>query len=108
MKIFDMHVHARTNGFDPQSLLHTMEKAGVSGACVISAPPEEHPIEILGGGLSFEARLDAVLNAAKGYEDRIFPVLWVHPNEENIIEKVRIAAKAGIAGFKMICSGYYV
>ncbi len=108
MKIFDMHVHARTNGFDPQSLLHTMEESGVSGACVISAPPEEHPIEILGGGLSFEARLDAVLNAAKGYEDRIFPILWVHPNEENIIEKVRIAAKAGIAGFKMICNNYYV
>ena len=108
MKIYDMHVHARTDGFDPQGLLQTMETAGVFGGCVISAPPSEHAIDILGGGLPFEERLAAVLNAAKRNEDRIFPILWVHPHEENVIEKVRIAAKAGIAGFKMICSGYYV
>ena len=108
MKIYDMHVHARRDGFDLQALLQSMEGAGICGACVISAPPKEHPIEILGGGLPFEERLEAVLNAAKRNEDRIFPILWVHPNEENIIEKVRIAAKAGIAGFKMICNDYYV
>ena len=108
MKIFDMHVHARRDGFDAQSLLNTMEAAGISGACVISAPPEEHAIDILGRGLSFEARLETVLNAAKSCKDRIFPILWVHPHEEHIIEKVRLAAKAGIAGFKMICSNYYV
>ena len=108
MKIFDMHVHARPCGFDSQALLKTMGEAGIDGACVISAPPREHSIDILGGGLDFAARLEAVLNAARGYEDRIFPILWVHPQEENILEKVRVAAKAGIAGFKMICSDYYV
>ena len=108
MKIYDMHVHARTNGFDPQDLLHTMEEAGICGACVISAPPEEHAIDILGGGLPFEARLESVLNAAKASDGHIFPILWVHPREENIVEKVRGAAKAGIAGFKMICNDYYV
>ena len=108
MKIFDMHVHARPDGFDPQELLHIMEQAGIDGACIISAPPEEHSIDILGGGLPFEARLEAVLNAAKDYKDRIFPILWVHPHEEDVIEKVRVAAAAGIAGFKMICSNYYV
>ena len=100
-----MHIHARGTKPNPEALLKDMEKAGVYGGCVFS----NHPIEGKeSGGTPFEERLSEVLGWTKGYEDRLFPVLWIHPDEENIIEKVHIAADAGIAAFKMICQGYYV
>ncbi len=111
MKIFDMHTHIdiHISSDDitprPQQLLERMEKAGVYGGCVFSCRPKENNAV---RGLSFEERLENVLAWAKGCEDRIFPVLWIHPYEENILEKVHIAAERGICAFKMICANYFV
>ncbi len=105
MQIFDMHIHAKGHKPNPEALLAEMEKAGVFGGCVFSTHPKEN---MMPGGLSFDERLEEVLEWSRGYEDRIFPVLWIHPHEADITEKVRRAAEAGIAGFKMICSNYYV
>lgn len=105
MKIFDMHIHSRPGEPSPEKLIGEMRAVGVYGGCVFS----NHPIEgTEPGGSDFETRLREVLAWTKGYEDRLFPVLWIHPNEKNIIENVRIAAEAGIAAFKMICEDYYV
>ena len=105
MKIFDMHIHARGTKPVPEKMLEAMDKVGVFGGCVFS----DHPIEgTEPGGSDFETRLKEVLAWSEGYEDRIFPVLWIHPMEENIIEKVRYAAKAGVAAFKFICEDYFV
>ncbi len=105
MKIIDMHIHARNTVPDPDKLLSDMEKAGIFGGCVFSNPPREDN-EIKGS--SFEERLNEVLEWSKGHEDRIFPVVWIHPYEENIIENVRKAAEKGVCGFKIICSDFYV
>lgn len=86
-----MHIHSNTNGYDSRKMLDAMGKADIYGGCVFSAPPKEHAIDFLGGGLNFEERLQSVMESVKGYEDRIFPVLWIHPYEENIIEKVGVA-----------------
>ena len=105
MKIFDMHVHMENVPPDPEKLLKTYEEAGLYGGCVFSTRPlEANPIT----GLSFEARLEQLSKWTKGYEDRLFPVIWIHPDEENIIEKVQIAADRGVAAFKMICDNYFV
>lgn len=106
MKIFDMHIHSRPDTKpNPEALLREMENTGVYGGCVFS----NHPIEgTEPGGSDFETRLREVLAWSKGYEDRIFPVLWIHPHEKNLIENVRKAADAGIVAFKMICEDFYV
>lgn len=105
MKIFDAHIHARSKKPDPQYMLSQMEKAGVYGGCVFSTRPLEFDPVI---GLSFEERVSEVLAWSKGYEDRIFPILWIHPYEENIIEKLHIAVEKGICGFKIICGDFYI
>ena len=105
MKVFDMHIHANDSTPCPEQLIRQMEEAGVWGGCVFS----NHPIEAeYPGGFDFDTRLKQALDWCRGYEDRLFPVLWVHPNEENIIEKLKIAADAGIVAFKIICDNFYV
>lgn len=105
MRIFDMHIHARNTEPNPEYMLEQMEKVGIYGGCVFSSRPLEFDPVI---GLSFEDRINEVLGWSKGYEDRIFPILWIHPYEENIIEKLHIAVDKGICGFKIICGNFYI
>ena len=105
MKIYDMHIHSFNYSPSPETLLAEMEKTGVYGGCIFSNWPKEANAET---GTSFEERLEEVFSWTRGYEDRLFPVLWIHPYEEDIINKVRKAAEAGIAAFKIICTNFYV
>lgn len=110
MKIYDMHIHiySRTKYMekpDPEVLLSKMAEAGVYGGCVFSNPPkEEHPTL----GADFEPRLEELFRWVEGHTDRLFPILWIHPDEENILEKMEKAAGMGVMGFKMICNNFYV
>ena len=110
MKIFDMHIHGKNTPQDPKALISAWAKAGVFGGCVFSAPPKEQQISsgYLGGGSTYEERIAEVRGWTQGYEDRIFPVMWIHPYEENIIENVRRAVKDGVVAFKMSCTNYYI
>lgn len=103
MKIYDMHIHARNIKPDPAGMLAAMEKAGTYGGCVFS----NHPIG-LKDGTPFEERLNEILAWSKGYEDRIFPVMWIHPYEDNIIENLRRAKEAGVVAIKIICNDFYI
>ena len=105
MKLIDMHVHAWGTKPEPDKLIENMEKAGIWGACVMSSQPAEANARI---GLSFEERMDEVFGWQKGYEDRIFPIIWIHPKEKDLHEKIRVAVRKGICGFKMICKDYDV
>lgn len=105
MKIIDIHTHSGKDKPNPEYLISQMEKAGVYGACVFSTRPLEYDEKV---GLSFEGRLNELSEWTKGYEERIFPVLWIHPYEENIIEKINIAVDRGIAAFKIICGDFYI
>ncbi len=104
MKIFDMHTHMGFKGGNPD-VLSAMEKAGVYGGCIFSPRPKEHNPEF---GMGFEERLEAVLSFTEGKRDRLFPILWIDPREENIFENIDIAVARGIDGFKIICSSFYV
>lgn len=105
MKIFDGHIHAFNTEITPSKLIEELDRAGVYGCCVFSNFPKEHNVET---GTDFNERLSEVLSWQKGYEDRIFPVLWIHPYEENAIEKVKIAVDSGICAFKIICNNFFV
>ena len=105
MKIFDAHIHARNKEQVPEELLSQMAQAGVSGGCIFSSRPVEYNAKT---GIPFEDRINEALGWTKGYEDRLFPVLWIHPYEENIFEKIDIAVNKGIAAFKIICGDFYI
>lgn len=105
MNIYDMHIHSYNMKPNPTALIAEMDAAGVRGGCVFSNWPKECDPQI---GTTFEERLAEALAWVRGCEDRLFPVLWIHPYEDNIIEKVHVAAEAGIAAFKIICTDFYV
>lgn len=105
MKIYDMHLHSYNKDICPQKLLASLEEAGIYGCCVFSNRPLEASKET---GTDFEQRLEELMQWTRGYEDRIIPVLWIHPYEENIIQKIHIAADAGVAAFKIICTDFYI
>ena len=106
MTKFDMHIHSDKSIPTPQALLEAMDKAGIYGGCVFSAPPAE--MKMPESEADFESRLNRVLGWANGFEDRIFPVMWIHPNEEDILNKIDLAVEKGIAAFKIICTDFYI
>ena len=105
MKIFDMHIHSRGVEPSPEKLISDMDKAGVYGGCVFSNRPTLVNPET---GSDFDTRMNEALAWTKGYEQRLFPVMWIHPYEENIIENVKRASDAGIVAFKIMCNNFYV
>lgn len=105
MKKFDLHIHAWNTVPDPERLLAQMERAGVYGGCVFSNRPKKlEPVK----GTSFDERLVEVLAWSDGYSDRLFPVVWIHPYEDGIIEHIHEAVERGAAAFKIICNDFYV
>ena len=101
---FDMHIHCWDKPVDPTQLLEQMQQCGMDGGVLFSYYPKEHKAD----GWDAQARMEQVLSLSKAYPDRLFPVLWIHPHEPNVLEVVAEAAAKGILGFKMICNNYYV
>lgn len=104
MKRFDMHIHCGDRPIDPEKLLAQMDACGVYGGVLFSHYPDGYK----SGGWDAEARMEQVLNVCKDYPDRLFPVLWIHPKEPDVLAVVEKAAAKGILGFKMICNNYYI
>ncbi len=109
-KLYDMHIHTHGDTVCSEQLLDSMSKAGIYGGCIFSDAPllDLDDGSLFCEGRPFEERLNTVLKWTNGREDRLFPVLWIHPDEENIIEKIHIAAESGICAFKIICNNFYV
>ena len=101
---FDMHIHCWSDPVDPQKLLGNLGKCGFDGGVVFSRYPAAYKPD----GLSAQERMDQVLDICKDYPDRLFPVLWIHPHEPDVLSVVEEAAEKGILGFKMICNNFYV
>lgn len=106
MKIYDMHIHCASRTPDGKELISKMAEAGVHGGCVFSTWPKE-AVTAEGEGLSFEERIAEVKAWCRDYPDRLFPVLWIHPFEDDIFSKIRRAVDEGIAAFKVICTDFY-
>ena len=104
MKIFDSHIHSISENIDPVKLLADMEKAGVWGGAVFSPEPESP----LGDGCSYEERMACLSKWVIDEEDRILPVLQIHPYEKDVIAKAKDAVDWGVRGFKMTCDCFYV
>ncbi|MDR0497184.1 MAG: amidohydrolase [Treponema sp.] len=103
-KIYDMHIHLWSGG-NPDSLIDRFDKAGIHGGAVFSEAPEELN---MGGSGDGKERLARVLSFTAKHPERLFPVLWIHPDEKDALSLVKTAAERGIKGFKIICNNYYV
>ena len=104
MKIFDMHVHVGSEKIEQNYLLEQMEASGVYGGGIISACPEKALADLI--HMPFKERLSNVLDWSKNHEERLIPILWVHPDED--LENVSVAAREGVAAFKIICDTFPV
>ena len=104
MNIFDAHIHSEVDNINPDAIIERMNSVGIEGGVVFSPDPQSP----LGGGYSYEKRMECLEKWTKNYTDRFFPVLFIHPLEEDAIEKAKDAVKKGIMGFKIICDCFYV
>ncbi len=104
MKIMDSHTHL---GFakNEKTIKEYIGNIEIAGACVFSPPPLEYDPQI---GKDFYTRLKEVINFTAEYKDILFPIVWIHPYEEDIFKKIDICAEKDIAGFKIICSNFHV
>lgn len=101
--ILDAHMHMEQTEFRGGSqyeLLKSALLAGVSGGVVMSPDPLNNR------DIPVRDRIDAVTRFCSGSEN-LFPFFWVDPMDDNAMEHVNLAAAEGVAGFKIICSGFY-
>lgn len=103
MQVHDCHIHS-DSVFDGEAFLRRLESVGVGRATIFS----EFPLSFLQNRHEGKIRLDNVLKACEPYPCRLLPVLWVHPDEPDVIELIQDADARGIAGYKCICNNFYV
>ncbi len=102
MKIYDAHMHIGGDDVpNPKGLIENLEAGGVYGGGVFSIDPVDP-------GFTYKERMDNLFAWVKGYEDRLFPFAWLHPYEENVLDKVKDCAERGVTGFKFIPNDYAV
>lgn len=99
MKIFDAHTHLRSLDVDSEKIIKRLDAANISGANLFSVSPQ------LSG---YKERMDSLMKVTESHPDRLFPILFIHPDEEDILSKIDDAVSRGVMGFKMICNNYYV
>lgn len=100
-----MHIHIWQEKAEPQLLLDRMEEAGVYGGCILSRPPVEYSKDL---GWDFDSRLNEVLDFCAYAADRLFPIMWIHPDEQDVLKRIEIAAQRGVYGFKIICNNFFI
>ncbi len=102
MTIYDAHMHiGGLSDPEPAKLLEKLNKCGITGGNVLSIDPDDPRFD-------YKYRIDNLFQWVKGCEDRLFPVAWLHPYEENILDKVRDCAARGVKAFKFIPNNYHV
>ncbi len=104
MKVFDFHIHAQNTKATPKELILRMGCIGALGGNIFSTAPKEADGA---SGIGFCERIDELHLWTDGYEGRLFPVLWIHPDEKHIKEKIRTACREGVRAFKVICNNFY-
>ncbi len=103
MKIYDGHVHLGMPEDPKEELIGSLRQAGLSGAMAISPAPG--CVGADGAPLGWRERLDTILAWRDGVPGLI-PFFWIDPTEADAGLQIDTAAKAGIAGFKAICTHY--
>jgi len=102
--LLDGHVHITSQDGSPSAFRTQLARAGMDGGLLISLPPALAGLRPV--GVPADRRIAQVLEyAASG--PHIFPFLWIDPMDDEVFGQIDEAAERGIAGFKVICHGYY-
>lgn len=99
----DAHIHMEqpcVNIDTQHSLCSKMKLAGIDGGVIMSPDPVKYSF------VAAEKRIDAAIELCRGM-DMLFPFYWIDPMDDSAVLQVDMAAKRGIVGFKIICSGFY-
>lgn len=99
MNIYDVHTHLRSLDVDSSKIIERLDAANIYAANLFSVSPRLS---------DYEERIDSLLKITKNYPNRLFPILFIHPDEESLSSKIDDALARGVMGFKMICNNYYV
>ena len=104
MKKYDIHIHSAPGSFahfDAEDVLRKLAVAGFEGGAIFSECPQ-------GSDKTGHERLEALLESVKDHRDRLFPLLWIHPDEDDLYPLIDEAVERGVVGFKVICTDFYV
>ena len=102
--ILDAHIHVKEGPVEQARFLRELKACGVDGAVVTSLRPR--CFKAIGNTAPPRERLAHILEWTKG-QPLLFPFYYLDPTEPTAIKQVRMAAKAGVAGFKIICTHFY-
>lgn len=104
---YDMHCHAATYpiAVEAQTVLEKLGEAGIYGTSVFSVSPGKRPFRNLP---SVMERAENLLQFCAQSENRLVPVLYLHPYEEDVIAQTEAALEKGIAAVKIICHDFFV
>ncbi len=103
-EFYDNHIHRYIGDSDsPATFYDKARKAGAIGGNILSLPPRSFEQD---QSLTYQNRIEDILDFCDGLEG-FRPFFWIDPTEENAVEQVDYAAKAGIKGFKVLCSNHY-
>ena len=103
----DAHIHTglERNEYivDPKGnqarLMEGLKNAGLDGAVILSVDPLKF------SDWDPEKRLEDCLLTCEG-EENLYPFYYLNPLETDALDQIDMAVKAGVYGFKMICSKY--
>ena len=98
-----MHIHTHGMECNKYDLLKKLDSAGIFGGCVFSTNPIEYS-EI--DGLDFDKRVQKIIEWKE--DDRLFPVVWIHPFEKDIVNKVKSLENTKVRALKIICNNFSV
>lgn len=103
---YDTHVHLNMFDVTAEQVTEKLDQAGMAGTSIFSIRPGEQ--SKTRQTADYEERITDLLRLCSGCPDRLFPILWVHPDEDGILSKVEDAVGRGVMGFKIICNNFYV
>ncbi len=101
--MLDCHVHImKRDQPQPDNLALSLSRSGMTGAVLISPPPPSFT-RVQAGPTDAGERLACVLEWCRNRAN-FFPFFWLDPLEYNAGRQIDEAFRAGIAGFKIICT----
>lgn len=109
--ILDMHIHVNKVEVDHATLVGKMRAQGVDGGVLLSLPPASMT-QIFRSPADAQFRLDNLRawcggKGMHGQDGGLYGFYWIDPTEPDAAKQVETAAKAGVAGFKVIANHFY-
>lgn len=103
--VLDCHIHIEEHLDEPRIFAEKLTAAGVEGGIILSMHPASFDNRSLEAG-DAQRRIAQVMDFTKEHP-RLYPFYFIDPTEPDAIAQVDMAVKAGIRGFKVICTRHY-